>query len=113
MKIPDSGEEGGGSGGSKSYDLDKTDTFWSEHLGAAFSDAAPNAPTWLVASDRLGFGLSPRPRDIRLYGQEAGATFALRLIESLVPLCAGQPSSPRVWSRHQRYPSRRSSLRQE
>ena len=66
-----------------------------ERLGAAFSDAAPNAPTWLVASDRLGFGLSPRPRDVRLYGQEEGATFALRLVESLVPLCAGQPSSPR------------------
>ena len=60
-----------------------------ESLGSKLADVAPRTGLWLAASDRLGFGLSPRPRDAALYGQEPGATFALALVDSLLPLCDG------------------------
>ncbi len=54
-----------------------------ESLGAAVRASVPGAPVWLCAHDRLGFGLSSRPREAREYGVACGAALGLGLLESL------------------------------
>lgn len=60
---------------------------WEPFFGSlrrAFGQRSPRTALTLSAHDRLGFGLSPRPQEMRLYGQAIGATFALRLVEKLL-----------------------------
>ena len=58
------------------------DPFFAE-LRTTMARVAPTRAAWLAAHDRLGFGLTPRPRQVELYSQDAGASFALRLLEAL------------------------------
>lgn len=51
---------------------------------------SPRTALTLSAHDRLGFGLSPRPHRLALYGQSAGASFAMGLVESIL----AAPSPP-------------------
>ena len=53
-------------------------------LRRTLSQRSSGTALTLCAHDRLGFGLSPRPRDVRQYSQAAGAAFALKLVESLL-----------------------------
>ena len=55
-----------------------------ESLGAAVrARAPPGAPLWLCAHDRLGFGLSSRPREAREYGVACGAALGIGLLDAL------------------------------
>ena len=55
-----------------------------ESLGSAMRARAPSgAPLWLCAHDRLGFGLSSRPREAREYGVACGAALGLGLLDAL------------------------------
>ena len=59
-------------------------------LGSALARQAPRMPVWLSAHDRVGFGLTSRPRAIAQYRAEPGARFALALLDALTPACEGR-----------------------
>ena len=60
-------------------------------LRSALASQAPSTPVTLSAHDTLGFGLSPRPKQIEQYGQTAGAAFALRLLAAVLDATTSSP----------------------
>ena len=65
-----------------------------QSLSASLSKQAPRTALWLTAHDRVGFGLTSRPNELRKYADEPGASYGVQLLESLEPIVAGPPPSP-------------------
>ena len=65
-----------------------------ESLGSALAKRSPRTAVWFAAHDRVGFGLTSRPREMIKYADEPAAAHGLRLLDMVEPLVTGPPPSP-------------------